>query len=53
MNRQERDKLLSKQDKVADKLSELELLHEWTDAQRKRYESLEDEFQALEHELRG
>lgn len=44
----ELDRIYKRLDRIGDKLSNLELLHEWTPEQKSQYEALENEYKVLE-----
>ena len=47
------DFLYRREEIIGDKLSKLELLHEWTNEQRERYEDLEAQFQDNQRQIRA
>lgn len=48
----EKDKIYARMDKIAGKLQDLDFLPEWNDKQQALYDSLSEEFDALELELK-
>ena len=44
------DSLLRRMDRIGDKLSDMELIHEWNEEQKTSYETLESQYSELKNE---